>query len=84
MIWLKLISKAVPWQAWAALGGALLLGVAYIAGTHNGRTMGRIDALQASVDMLRERNKTDAEIQNLDDISLCVLLGGLPDDCKRL
>ena len=76
--------KLIPWQAWAALTAVLVVGAAYCAGTIEGRSQARVEGLKASVEALRERNETDAEIQGLDDYSLCIALNGLHDECSKL
>lgn len=38
------------------------------------------EALSGSVEVLRERNKVDDDVQGLDDDGLCRDLGGVPDD----
>jgi len=49
---------------------------AYRAGVNSERR----EALERSVDLLRERHTTDETIRNLDDASLCAALGGRMSD----
>ena len=50
---------------------------AYRAGIHSERR----EALERSIDLLRERSATDETIRNMDDAGLCAALGGdwMPD-----
>ena len=61
-------------------GIAVIIG-AYAFGHSSGIQQGREAALERSVDILRERAKTDDEINDMDARSLCIALGGewLPD-----
>lgn len=52
------------------LTGAVLYGVSI------GRQQEREAMLERSVDILRERAKTDEEVRSLDDAGLCRALGG--------
>ena len=68
-----------------AAGVALASAVGiYWLGDSNGFQRGREAALERSVDILRERAKTDDETRSLDDVALCRSLGGLPDECAKL
>lgn len=57
------------------LGGALMAGAFWYA-YQMGREAERLDALNRSIEILRERNVTDDEIAEMDDAELCALLGG--------
>lgn len=64
-----------------AAGVALASAVGlYWIGDANGFQRGREAALERSVDILRERAKTDEETRSLDDAGLCVALGGRVSD----
>lgn len=74
----------------AALAGALAAASILIvinavwwlpAARHEGRDAERTAALQRSMELIRERGKTNAEIGKLDDASICRELGGvwMPD-----
>lgn len=61
-----------------AAGVALASAVGlYWLGHSNGVQQGREAALERSVDILRERAKTDEQVRNLDDAGLCAALGGV-------
>lgn len=68
----------------AVLAGIVAIPVAYTIGKHDGRQIERQASLQRSMDTIRERNKTNAEINALDDAGLCRALGGVPveDRCE--
>lgn len=73
------------WGTVAAVGvGAALVTGIYWYGHQRGAESERLGALRRSVEILRERSVTDAEIRNMDDRRLCVELGGMPDDCSKL
>lgn len=62
----------------AAVGAALaLLLASYVTTYRMGVANERAASLARSVEVLRERNKTDGEIRNLDDAGLCIKLGGV-------
>lgn len=44
----------------------------------------RIEQLQATVDAARNREKINGQVLGMDDYSLCVDRGGLPDQCAQL
>lgn len=69
--------------------GALVLGAAgavlFLAATHHqayraGQQAERAAVLTRSVEILRERARTDDQIRNMDDASLCRALGGVFTD----
>jgi hypothetical protein len=64
----------------AALLGALVVSPGiYLYGNHQGRQQAAVAALEASVTVLRQRNKIDEEISAADAARLCTDLG-LSDD----
>lgn len=71
--WVKF---GVPAVAGAIVGAAVAYQVGHWVGDADGRAAERADALQHSMDLIRERNDTDAEINALDDAGLCRALGG--------
>lgn len=65
----------------AALVVALLLsGGAYLKGRSDGKDIERNKSLQATINQLKERAETDAEIRDMDMSELCGLLGGSMSD----
>ncbi len=75
----------MTFRLWAYLAGiaavaALVVGI-YTYGYQRGAASERLAVLTRSVDVLRQRNQTDAEIRNMDRAELCAALGGrLSDD----
>ena len=63
----------------AAVGAGILAGTYWYA-YQQGRAAERLDALNRSIEILRERNVTDDEIREMDDAELCALLGGVYAD----
>lgn len=63
---------------------ALVLGGAYGAGYLKGRADGKALLLKAAVAAYRERNRIDEKVDGLGADALCIELGGLPDECRRL
>lgn len=49
-----------------------------------GRTAERTAILNRSVEILRERSKTDEAVHDMSPRDLCLELGGLPDDCAGI
>lgn len=58
------------------LAGAVAFGAGYLKGRADMRAIARAEAVQATLDQLKERNSTDAEINDLDAAGLCNALGG--------
>lgn len=65
--------------AGALLGALVASGPLYLYGNHQGRQQAAVAALEASVTVLRQRNKIDEEISAADAARLCTDFG-LPDD----
>lgn len=64
----------------ASVAAFLLAGGAYVKGRMDGADIARTETLQITIDQLRERDETDAEVDNLDRYGLCVdLLGRVPE-----
>lgn len=56
---------------------------AYVKGKQDGKRV-VMELYEKRVAKNRElRNKTDAEIDAMSDASICIYLGGLPDDCRK-
>lgn len=53
-------------------------------GYMKGREAGKVEQLKGSVEAYKTRNETNNEVNNLDDIELCLELGGLRDECNEL
>lgn len=70
------IRFGVPAVVGAVLGAAVAYQVGHWTGEADGRAAERTDALARSMDLIRERNDTNAEINALDDAGLCAALGG--------
>jgi hypothetical protein len=65
--------------------GSIVLGAAIISGVYayayeRGAQSERREALERSIDLLRERHTTDETIRNMDDVALCAALGGRMSD----
>jgi hypothetical protein len=76
--WLQIGTGAV---AGAIIAGAVAYGVGHWRGVDEGRALERAAALQRSMDLIKERNETNAKVNDLDDPGLCAALGGkwVPD-----
>ena len=61
------------------VGGVNLYNAGYKSGSRN-----VIEALQKNKESnIKLKGKTDAQIDALSDYDLCIILGGLPDDCRQ-
>lgn len=74
-----LLSPVGRLLAGAAVGAAMIAGI-YLYAYQRGASSERAAALQRSVELLRERTKTDDRIKGMDDAALCRALGGVPVD----
>lgn len=78
----------MPLRLWAALAsivaGSIFLTWSHLAAYRAGKDAVRAEVLTRSIEILRERAKTDDEISNMDDAALCAALGGVFADgsCK--
>ena len=67
-----------------AIGGIIMMIIIsgiYWKGRTDGVSSERSKSLQATINQLKERAETDAEIRDMDVSDLCVLLGGgMSDD----
>lgn len=59
------------------VGAGLVLTLSYTYGRFVGAQAERSAALQKSVEILRERSKTNEEVRTMDDAALCRQLGGV-------
>jgi hypothetical protein len=78
-----MIGRLYLWLGMAGAGVAVI-GAALAFGYYQGRTAGRVEALQDSVEAYQKRERIDDEIGSMDDVRLCLQLGGLPDECNEL
>lgn len=74
------ITVAFKMAIGAVVGVAIATAPAYLYGRNVGRQQAVVEALQRSVDALRERGKIDAEISAADRNALCGLVGLQPDE----
>ena len=58
--------------------------LAYWQGRSDGGSIAKTKQLTKSIEAYKDRIIIDDEIQNLSDYSICVDIGGLPDDCEQL
>ena len=74
----------IPSRLWIYLAAmavaTLIVGGIYAYGYQRGAASERLAVLTRSVDVLRQRNQTDAEIRNMDRAELCAALGGRMSD----
>ena len=77
MAWLLSLPGKI---AMAALALVLAYGAGYYGGASGAKAKARAEALQATLDQLKERNATDEQIRDMDDAALCQLLGGVFTD----
>lgn len=79
---IKHMFGALGWKgiALGAAGILLAIGGAYEVGHWRGDSAGRsaerAEALQHSMDLIRDRSETNEKINDLDDAGLCAALGG--------
>lgn len=74
---LYLIAGAV-----VAISAALTWG--HVAAYRAGAKSERVTQLEKSGEAYVERNRIDAEVDDLDRYAVCIDLGGLPDSCVQL
>jgi hypothetical protein len=69
--------------------GVVLLALAlctglYVYAYRQGGQAGKRAQLEATVAAMKNRSKIDDKVSDMDDYSVCIELGGLPDDCRQL
>ncbi len=76
-----LIKMGASAVAGALVAGALMFTIGHWRGVNEGRALERTASLQRSMDLIKERNDTNAKVNDLDDPGLCAALGGkwVPD-----
>ncbi len=57
---------------------------AYQLGKHNQRQQSALAAAQLVAKTIQKRADLNEKIINLDNVGLCLELGGLPEDCQQL
>ncbi len=70
------IRFGVPAVVGAIVGAAIAYQVGHWKGFAAGAASERSAALQRSLDLIKERIATDAEVSRMDDAALCRALGG--------
>ncbi|MGO8241354.1 hypothetical protein ACC806_35020 [Rhizobium ruizarguesonis] len=66
------------------LAALLIVAAALSAGYFKGRSDGKIQQMKDTVEAVQKRGEIDNEVGKLGDYSLCLRLGGMPDDCVKL
>jgi len=62
-----------------ALGGAIVAGI-YLYGYRAGAAAERLNALETTMEQIRERSDTNEEVSKMDDAELCAAIGGVFED----
>lgn len=75
--------SAIP-LPYRILGVAVIAGALLTVGYLRGRADGKVDQLADSVTAYQNREKVDADVQNVSRYQLCRRLGGLPEQCDEL
>ncbi|RCL03038.1 MAG: hypothetical protein JSC189_000448 [Candidatus Tokpelaia sp. JSC189] len=60
------------------------LAVGFASGFFHGQRIGRKVALKGAVIAYQKRERINGDVSKLNDIDLCIALGGLPDECASL
>jgi outer membrane lipoprotein SlyB len=68
----------------AVIGGAISGLFFYALGQHDGKQQAAMKAAQAVTQAIQNRAGINETIDNMDDIALCIELGGLPEQCEQL
>lgn len=71
------VKLAVGFAAGAILAGVIAYAAGHWLGVSEGRAIERTAALTKSVDVLRNRSATDAQIRSMPPDALCRSLGGV-------
>ncbi|NEI52731.1 hypothetical protein GR217_34495 [Rhizobium leguminosarum] len=66
------------------LAAVLIVAAVFGAGYVKGRSTGKIQQMKDTVEAVQKRGEIDNEVGKLGDYSLCLRLGGMPDDCVKL
>ncbi|KAB2801618.1 hypothetical protein F9L06_08035 [Brucella anthropi] len=56
----------------------------YALGHNDGRQDAALDAAKAAANAIQKRANVDEEIIGMDAVALCLELGGLRDECRKL
>lgn len=81
---LSFLTSSVGLRLAGIVGVTLIAAWAINAAYQAGRTAERTAILNRSVEILRERAKTDEAIHDMSPRDLCLELDGLPDDCAGI
>jgi alkylhydroperoxidase/carboxymuconolactone decarboxylase family protein YurZ len=69
----------------AGLAFALaILASIYAKGRMDGRSSAKVEQMKATVEAFQKRQGIDDETRNLDNVALCIRLGGVRSDCEQL
>lgn len=60
------------------------LAAGYLWGRVDGRSVGKVEQLQATVDAIEKRKDIDNEVSGMDRYRICLEFGGLSDACAAL
>ena len=60
----------------ALVAGAIAYTVGHWRGVDEGKALAEAAAVQHSLEVIKERNDTNAKVNDLDDAGLCAALGG--------
>lgn len=66
------------------LSGVGVILIVFYMGQWKGRRDGRIEQLQATVEATKKRDVIDDRFARSDDHTVCIALGGLPEQCNTL
>lgn len=67
-----------------ALAASIAFSGAFMLGAHNERTKANLKLNETIIKAVRGRVGIDAKINNMDGITLCLELGGVPEQCEQL
>lgn len=82
-IWLFLRHTKTGRAILAVLALAALFSFLWVMAFTQGRDSILQKQLERAVEAWETRNEIETVIDRLDDVELCIELGGLPDDCTR-
>lgn len=83
MIW-ALVPNWLKYLLAAVLAAFLLLAGGYAAGTIKERQRAALAAAEATTKAIQKRANIDEKIIGMDAVALCLELGGLRDECRKL
>lgn len=66
-----------------AVAAAAAAGILFY--TYNaGKEAERVEQLKEDVEAFKERNKINENVADMDDVAICLSLGGVLDECEQL